>query len=159
MRVSHTGTDSNKVKEVLQPASETMAVLADPTRGRLLPAFVDGVVRSLLTHILRMKAKVSYFGARQLQADVQFVRRWVSNAPALRDESAITGFSLTSLPRERNQWVMVPALEEADVALRILMERSTRHAAAVASSVQLPDAFAWLAKRSRKRRIFSCGHS
>ncbi|EKX52332.1 hypothetical protein GUITHDRAFT_134022 [Guillardia theta CCMP2712] len=133
------------VSDLLSPAMETLYLLpveATQAVQELGPRIVDAVIESLLTHLLRTKARIAPQGAKKLEMDGEFVKNWLLTANEV--PPCLDGRSLVNLA----VFQRFARVLELLIPSRLLKE--------TVNNSPLPDRGEWVARRSRTKRGLFC---
>jgi len=106
------------------------------------PRIVDAVIESLLTHLLRTKARIAPQGAKKLEMDGEFVKNWLLTANEV--PPCLDGRSLVNLA----VFQRFARVLELLIPSRLLKE--------TVNNSPLPDRGEWVARRSRTKRGLFC---
>merc|ERR1719409_824521 len=129
------------VEELLAPGLQTLRLGPPQCSADLAPALVAGVLERLLHHLLNIRARISWQGAKRLEVDIQYVENWIQTswAVAAAHRRALLELPIFSKCRQVLALLLPPKLTPEEI-----------------NASTLGDKHAWVARRSRAKRGLFC---
>ena len=129
------------IQELLSPALDTLRLGPHECSASIAPVVMTAIVDKLLAHLLKIKARISWQGAKRLQLDIEYLENWIQSSRAI---ASSVRKPLLDLPvflkcRQVLALLLPPKLSSEDI-----------------NASPLPDKHAWVARRSRTKRGLFC---